>query len=637
MKTTARCCLLVSALTAWPLSAKTPLIELRQTVIRAPELEVIELLSTAHRTDEEISAQLWKWVRQGDATIVSEVTTAADDREPLSVSSGRRAWIPTESDQDLDRLWLTPAAFEEKLVGTSIECRLTALSPMFFDGRASAEWKTTFALRAPLVVKWPASWLEKAQPIHGWMDWRDTFEESFTGKIWLTNEEPTIVAMLPPADQVWPGKRKGRWLDVFEARLVSADDHNLPKADLANGPTAMSRTTLIGISIDAGKALELSLQRDGAGDEVLLQGLLGEVKSGKAQVRFSTSGAAGLGDALTTVSARQHNYPTEMPSVPSAWDWRAVGTSLVAEAYAGNLVAYSLQHSLTPPGRTTWQLSLDDPSVVMHEPQFRDLKLRSETVLPQNGTRLLGILHVPACMDGNGLSATQTILVFARRDTFPAAGVAPPADPQTVRSYCEAELIVFEVPASEEAQWRASGEDLFHESDRKLFSTLTDRVKAGTSGIVAHLSVMIAKQGHATLAIQEEVMTAMEFDPPQDGAPNCMRPTGLDVIAAGSQWEVELTTPDEAEVHVPQGALRMKQKFTHTTALPVEPTLQSLIDHYRKHGEENYPEALRFVEAWEGEHTLVPGEPLCLGLRTPPGIASPDVRHVAFVRMREVK
>lgn len=609
-------------LTSRPCRAVDPALEVRQVVIRAPEMEVIGLVTGFKKTDAEVAAQLWQSVKEGRASVVSDVTSAANDHRSLSVSSGRHVWLPSELDQDFDRLYMTPIGYEEHFIGTSLECLLVSASPFAFDGRVQAEWKTGYSPRRPLTVKWPTSWLniwenDKATDklVHGWLDWRDLFEEKITGSVWFGGGDPAIIAILPPADQLWPGGRKGRWLDVFLAQVTKPGWQKVQPSEPAAQSPAVTRMMLFGIGVDAKEALAIMAAREPKEDAALLQKLLARVRRGDARMHLCAGSANDPTGERELLSARLHNFPTEMPSIPSSWDYQPVGTHWYMDDDA-----LSLRQDLAPPARTEWPLAADVPEAIMWQPRFRGMKI--ETVRSTtSGTHLLSLLHIPKVMHSVGIPAHESVLIFAQHE-----GASPPDATPPNRDY-EAEMIVFELPAKEKSAWQPTDVNR-QEPDNKRFQALIDRVKSGSAAIAAHVVLHIHAGSRATASITEDYMTATEFDPPEKiGSPR-MRPTALEMLPVGSRWEVDVHDPQ-----VGGSALSLTHTFHHSTAKPIEPSLQDTLAIAATKKVE-YPGAVHPFESWsDADLKLTPGQPRCLGTRKPPGIQG-DVLHVAFVRLQ---
>lgn len=674
------CLALLALAAAAPCPAADAAPQVRQVVIRAPEMEVVGLMagtttsSPAQKplTEAARISALWQAVREGRARVLSDLTSAASPNRGALVRQGRHVWLPTELDQDTDRLQMPPTSYEEYFVGTSLQTGPATELPTFMD------WKGECIPRGPVVVKWPVSWLNlyvdfKPDPrkrlIRGWLDFRDTFEESVIGSVELRGARPQILAIMPPADQVWPGDRQGRWLDVFLAHASipgqpppppEAEPAPDPKAKVgpaARPPTApadpfapapaaaptprprpMGETTMLyGVSIPATEAALLLLKRDPAQDAALLGALLARVRAdngagtGTARLQVCIGSGYRPGSRHSLQSARLHRIPTEMPSIPSAWrDWR-IGTSLEMD-----LGALGLDHDLAPPGRSEWRLAQDDPQAVMWQPRPRSLKLNVESPT-LTGTHLVGLLHVPEVMrqQGTGLEdKEESILCFAQHSGH-LVSESPHADPPPV---FEAEVIVLEMPGSSVDEFEGLPGDPQPDAEDDRFRQLMSRVQTGEVRVAAHAMATANGRSKANLRIAEQHKHATEFDPPED-TPR-MRPTALEDIYAGTEMEIE-TSGNPA----PPFEIHVQLSFKHSTALPMEPDLPATLAAAAKNENGPYPDSTHPQEAWtsSGNHattgssgiTVQDNKPYCLGARKPEGIGR-KVIHVAYLRVRRL-
>jgi hypothetical protein len=586
-----------------------PAVEIRQTIYRVPELDMIDWMMDGAPQDAEVVRRLQDAVTTGRASVVSRLTSSAVHGIRTHAQAGSEWWLPTEMNPDYDRLYQVPSSFETALSGTRLEFQFAAAEIMF---------KSSFAQRAPLAVKWPTSWLHMydhithkptGKAIHGWMDWYDRFAQEIIAEFTFRDDSPHLVAMLSPADQTWGAERQGRWLDVTVVQRVSGQD-TLPKTPEPVLPP--ERLLILGIAVDNVSAQALLGTRPQ--DEMLMRELMTRVKLGKARVvtcLLSANEKAGVRRSL--VSARHHAYPTEMPSIPSAWDERPVGTSFENEG-----VDLALTQDLAPPARTEWKLARDVPEAIMWEPRFRKLFLHSTaSAFTSPGTHLCAVTDIPAVLSGGDLPEHETVFLFKHRpaDGTTAAKNATPTD-------FEVEALIFEIPASDAADWQAVTTDDFtaftqqrlKQGSAKLQSRTLLRVQAGTRG---------------NLQVAEEYLTATEFDPPEAEAPFRMRPTALETLSVGLQFEAEV-------VEESPGVALLFINLKHSTAQPIEPGLEETLK-IAASGKEDYPGAKHEFDEWHGDALLSPpGTVHCLGLSVPPGGGVVSTR-IAFVRVRPAR
>jgi hypothetical protein len=587
-------------------STPAPAKEIRQTIYRVPELDMIEWLLDGSPSDAALVKRLQDAVTTGRTSVVSRLTSSTVHGIRIHAQAGSEWRLPSEMNPDYDRLYQVPSSFETALSGTRLE---------FQENEAEFMLKSTFAQRAPLVVKWPTSWLHvhdqnykpTGKAIHGWMDWHDRFEQEIIAEVALRDDSPHLVAMLPPADQLWGAERQGRWLDVTVMQQVSGND-TPPKAPEQAVPP--ERLLLLGIALDHDAAQALLATRPQ--DESLLRELVERVKRGEARVQScAVSANEKAGVRRTLASARQHVYPTEMPSIPSAWGMMPVGTRV--EMDGSGLV---LTQDLAPPARTEWKLAQDVPEAIMWEPRFRKLSLHSAAAgFTSPGTRLCAVADIPAVMSGGDLPAHETVLLFTHRPANDAKFQAVPPD-------YEVETMIFEISAGEAEDWQEVKTDDFA-------SFTQQRLKQGTAKLQSRTLQRVQASTRSVLSVAEEYLTATEFDPPEPGAPLRMRPTALETLPVGLHVEVEVAA--EAD-----GIALVHLHLKHSTARPIEPGLEETLK-IAASGKEDYPGAKHEFEEWRGDALLSPpGTVHCLGLSIPPGSGSAATR-VAFVRVRPAR
>ncbi|MGV3661356.1 MAG: hypothetical protein ACO1TE_14305 [Prosthecobacter sp.] len=651
-----------------PARADEGALEARQIVIRAPELDVAALMVDTGKTEASRIAALWQAVKEGRARVISDLSSAADGGKEVLVRQGQHAWLPTELDQDTDLLQMPPTAHEEYFTGTSLQCRPVV------PGAGASQWHGVCIPRGPAMVKWPVSWLNlyvnfkpdpKNRLIRGWLDFHDTFQQETVGAVTLRSARMQILAVMPPADQVGlePGDRAtagpGRWLDVFLAQVKaagqqpSAEPEPEPGPDpapapnpeprdpfapmphnLRNGikPLPQGQTNMFyGIGIPAAEAATLLRRRDPAQDAALLEKLVSRVHAGTARMRLCVGSGNDVQLRHSITSARVHQVPSEMPSIPSAWENQPIGTTLEME-----LNLFEIHQDLAQPGRSEWKLALDDPLAVMWQPRPRFMTLRGETP-GMRGTHLLGLLHIPEVMrqpgSGLDLKEPESILVFGQY----LGGHAITGNLDEQPAPFEAEVIVLEMPGASVDDFEGLPGDPQPDEEDERFQQLMSRVQTGEVRIAAHAMAATAR-GRALLRIAELHKTATEFDPPET-TPR-MRPTALESLHAGTEMEIEANgnSAPPFEIHV-------NFSFKHSTGLPVEPDLPATLAAAAKNENGPYPESKHPQETWTSSDkhdisgssgiTVQDNKPFCLGARKPPGITR-KVIHVAYLRVRRL-
>jgi len=600
-------------------SSPAPAEEIRQTIYRVPELDMIEWLLDGETSDAALIKRLQE---KGRASVVSQLTTTVAKGVRTKAQSGFECWLPTEMNPSYELLYQLPSSFESVLAGTRLE----------YSGDV---WISSFSPRAPLAVQWPTSWLNvydlktyksTGKAILGWMDWYDHFNQEIIGEVAFSDASPHLVAMMSPADQTWGAERKGRWLDVTVAQRLNAkilppappEVSQVPADPFAPVDTlapiyashAQPPLLVLGIALDQEKAQALLAEREPGKDEALLRGLVAQVKLGQAHVVTCTLSANQLNRRVQT-SARHHAYPTEMPSIPSAWNEMPVGTSFELEGEN-----FSLTQDLAPPARTEWKLARDMPEAIMWEPRFRKLSIHSRThAATVAGTHLIAVADIPEVMSASDLPGHETVLLFTHR---PASETAPKA---TKPDY-EIEALIFEIPAAEAQAWQQVKAD--------DFATFTQqRLKSGSTKLKAHAMLRQWPASEGRLRVTEDYMTATEFDPPEPDAPFRMRPTALETLHVGLDLETDLS--EEIE-----GIANANITLRLSTAKPIEPGLEETLKIAASE-KEDYPGAKHEFDEWGvGALRLAAGSVHYLGL--------PDIfggngvtTRVAFVRARLIR
>ncbi|MDI1314923.1 hypothetical protein [Prosthecobacter sp.] len=606
---------------------------LRQTIYRVPEMDMIEWLMNGPQSDAALEKRLQEAVAAGQASVVSNLSTTTSLNAPTQAQAGDECCVPKEVDQDLDRLYQLPVSFATVQAGTRLEGDI---------GGPQAAWKSHYAPCPPLAVKWPTSWLrvhDRAQgkstgkAIHGWMDWYDRFEETTLGEVAFHDASPHLISMMPPADQTWGTERKGRWLDVTiaqrqlggdrqpgKSQALSPDEAKQPADPFAPDPISPAQQPsfapatpppllMLGIALDSDQAQALLTTRQQGKDEDLLRELVSQVKTGKAQVVACSASANQFQNGRKTqVSARMHAYPTEMPSIPSAWNERTVGTRLEQEG--GNV---ALQQDLAPPARTEWKLARDMPEAIMWEPRFRSLFLNSETsAFTQSGTYLCAVTNIPAVISGGDIPEHETVFLFAQRS---AKGPAP----KTASGDFEVETLIFEIPAKDAKEWQAVKSD-------DLMAFTQQNLKQGAATLQSYTMQRTQASVRSTLNVTEEYMTATEFDPPNRDAPYRMRPTALMTLPVGLQLKVEV-------IASPNGTSQLGISLKHSTARPVEPGLEETLQIYTS-GKDVYPGAKHEFDEWTEKIRIIPGKFHCL--LSPSHGGGVVTTRIAFVRVHPI-
>lgn len=584
-----------------------PAASVQQTIYRVTETDMLEWMLKTSPDDAAVAHHLEEAVAAGQASIISNASLVMQPGTRVEAQVGSEHWLPIELEQDFDRLYMLPVAFKPLLQGTLLDFNTSGPPDMKSDASTGA-FNSTYAPRAPLAVKWPTSWLRamdekgtRSKALHGWMDWYDRFEEHRAGSVRFRSAAPHLVAMMPPADQVWGTDRPGRWLDVT---VMQQPGWTAPPA--AEASAASPRRMFIGIALDSDAAHALLAARKGGQDDfALLRDLLSRVREGKARV-MTCALAAHDPSRCTQTSARLHAYPTEMPSIPSAWAEQPVGTQLEME---GELV--SLTQHLAPPARTEWKLARDMPEAIMWEPRFRTLSMiTSAFALTTRGTHLLAAADVPAVMTAADLPANETFLLFSHLDSRADA-------PAVAQRDFEIETLIFETSAQDAAAWQGVEGDAFESFSQQ-------QLKDGRAKLQSHTLLRTNLSPQIKLAVLEEYQTATGFDPPTREAPFRMRPTALQTLPVGLQFEGELTAD-------PDGNVGLNIRLQHSTAKPIEPGLEETL-RISADEKAKYPGAKHEQDEWTETLHLTPGK--FHRLLPPAAAGGKATTRIAFVRVR---
>jgi len=193
------------------------------------------------------------------------------------------------------------------------------------------------------------------------------------------------------------------------------------------------------------------------------------------------------------------------------------------------------------------------PEAIMWEPRFRKLSLHNAaSAFTSPGTHLCAVTDIPAVLSGGDLPEHETVFLFKHRpaEGTTAAKKATPPD-------FEVEALIFEIPASDAADWQAVTTD--------DFTTFTQqRLKQGTAKLQSHTLLRVQAGTRGNLQVVEEYLTATEFDPPEAEAPFRMRPTALETLPVGLQFEADVAEESP-------GVAKLIVNLKHSTPNPSNP------------------------------------------------------------------
>lgn len=623
--------------------AADPDVTLRQVVIRAPELQVLTAMM-ANPEDDALARILWAWVDDGTAKIVSDLSAPYANKDRVVARSGKQFKWVTEIDQDFEKGMLIPTGWTDVFVGTSLEAEVDGPPIYKNNPRIVASWNASFSPRDPQQVPWPTWWPDIQKPTVNWYPQQDFYVEKVVTAGQFLPQSTVILGVMPRADRFEVDQQGVKTLDVVVAQVKPIALSELPdkRADLPMG--YHSRFTVLGFGLKDREALELLQRVDLERDQVLLDELLKQTAAGKVPLRTCSMVSQLSGQRARLESSREHSYPTEMPTIPSAWEMRPVGTILETDyVFPGYMnIAFELHPAL--PRRAEWRCALDSPALIMWQPQFIVRGIQTALSFGREGVAFLGTMRTPDHLkDMNGVIPGETLMLFAKLDeSAPHPGPDPlkgepfdnakPGYPDPPSRGLELEAVVFEVSAKEAASWNLDPAR-FDDGDR--FTQLMARAKSATAKIAAHVAVATRPGQRSTVTTVEEVITVTEVDPPQDEWLGRYRPTAMNMIPCGTVWEADFTI-DASKDPFDHGApeVHLTHKLQHHVAPPLEPAYQAMIDVSRKTMGRTVPEVILYEETWEGKVTLKPGKVRFIGLKHPPGEAFKDKLHLAFLRVR---
>lgn len=628
--------------------AADPNVTVRQVVIRAPELRVVTAM-LANPDDDALAKILFGWVDDGTAKIVSQVSDLYGKNESVTVRSGKLSRRGSEIDQDFEKGTLTPMDWEEVFVGTSLEAKVPGRRSFKNSSYLEADWKAFFSPRDQENVPWPTWWPAIPKPTVNRFEMQDYYVEKVETAARFVSQGSVILGVMRRADQIEPDPNKVQTLDIVVAQMNSyAKPAPSVTAAEVDHPSLRSRLTVLGFGVKDHEAVDLLARIDWDHDKSLLDEMMKRVTAGKAILRTSSALSQSSGQRAHLESSREYSYPTEMPTIPSAWQMRPVGTILEADYSFPRTLNLDFEYHPALPRRAEWRCALDSPALTMVQPQFIVRKIQTALSFGNDGVVFLGAMRTPDHLkDIPGVVPGETLMLFTRLDEStpcpepdplkdvpfdPFDPNAKPRAPDPPPRGLELEAVVFEVSAQEVASWNLDP-TRFDDGDR--FTQLMARTKNATAKIVAHVAVATRPGQRSTVSTVEEVITVTEVDPPQDEWPGRYRPTGMNMIPCGTVWEADLGI-DDSKDPFDHGApeVHLIHKLQHHVAPPLEPAYQAMIEEARKTMGATVPEAVVYEEVWEGEITLKPGKVRFIGLKHPPGAAFKDKLHLAFVRVR---
>ncbi len=646
---------LESSAMAW---TKPPPVILRQIVIRAPKTELVGAVMT-NPDDEALAKLLWGWVAEGKASVLSEIA-ARPTSDRASFRSGADVHLTTENDQDFENAQLRPVGWRDVFVGTSCECQIQAPREAY-EGRLheralyDVNIAASFSPRNEENVRWPVWWPPNPATKPNWYEQKEFYLE----RVFTTTTVPLgghrVLGVVRRADQLEPDPMRIETLDIVLVHLSPAAEaqgmlaKSPPKAPSAQetkaaapdpfavtepaGLPAQARCTLLAFGVADREAVTLLSRTGPHRDKELLDLLLQESSAHRANLRDFAIVSSCSGHRATVESARWHSFPTEMPTIPSAWEEYPSGTRMEIDPLFPRGVSFSFEHHPVPPRRAEWRCALDTPDLFMWQPQFIVRRINSSMEIGADGVALLGAMRTPDCGLGvPGLKPGETLIVMLRMDIdHPAPEELQAAGAGASR--LEVEAVVFDVPASEALPWPAPPDE--PGDDGALFAALLARVDGRQLKIAAHaaLGTLLGGSNRASAVELAQSVTVTE----NNDSPIRYRPTAMESHEVGTILE----TVADAGSHALADAknLHLKYILKHDTAMPQQPDYRDMIASLdeKKNPGRHPPPAVFFQETWEGTASVSVDRPKFIGARVPAGANMKDRLHVAFLRVRVLK
>jgi hypothetical protein len=605
----------------------------RQWIIRAPENRVMAAALQSPE-DDALAKTLRGWVTDGTASVVSEVSGDIPPEGQISSKSGRFFDWVTENDQEFGSetgvAILTPTATQKVFIGSSLQAQLRGRFKYNARPLVEADWTAFFSPCDERSVPWPYWWPEtKKQPKVSWYQQKDFFVEQVTTAARFLPGRDTILGIMRRADDLEPNLKRPRTLDVILAQVNPGEKSAAAGMD-SRPLSPHGRCTVLGFGVNDREAVNL-LTGTAANGKPLLDALLKKLAAGEVQLRLFTSMASFQGQRSTLQSVRLHSYPTEMPTIPSAWETRNVGTTLEIDTVYDD-VNFDFKFHPALPRRAEWRCALETPELFMWLPQLFVRKVHTAFELGVDGVALLGAMRTPECQEGaKGIVPGETLVLMAKLDGM--TDIPNDHSYRQVGPTVELESIVFDVPASEKAAWQTG---IAGVSDDEHFQALMERTKGHEVKLAAHVVVTTRPGQRSEATSIGEVQTVTEVDPPTEISPTRYRPTAMEYIPCGTTWEVESELVRPADPLHAMGPLEVHVNYTlrHDVSPPQEPDYEDMINEARNSPTGDVPRAIIFEEMWEGQTALAPGNARFIGTRGPPGDAFKDRLHVAFLRAR---
>jgi hypothetical protein len=571
--------------------------------------------------------------------------------------------LVTENDQLFEKALLVPSHWDNVFVGTSCQGEFRMPKRVGQGQFADFTWDASYSPRDEEDVPWPVWWPPNPAKEPNWYQQKDFFCEKVTTGSSVPVGRHRILAVMRSADELEPDPLRIETLDIIllhvspdAARMVTppvtpkraeakADPPNPFAAAAPSASPWQARFTVFTFGVGDREAVALLSRTGPHRDKKLLEHLLKESAAYRAPLRDFLAVNTRSGQRATVESARWYSYPTEMPTIPSAWGEYPSGTRMEIDPLFPRSVTFAFEYHPVPPRRAEWRCALDTPDLFMWQPQFIVRRINSAMECGADGVALIGAMRTADCNLGvSGLSGNETLVSMLRLDdNIPLPKVAPPGgDPDYAR--LELEAIVFDVPATEAASWTAPASEKERApaaDDSQRFATLLERVDDKQVKIAAHVAVGASvgngyiNRAHRVSAV-ELVKTVAVIE--NNDSPIRYRPTAVEETEVGTTLEVDPAVDPNIALTKAK-LIDVSYTLKHDVAMPQQPDYRDMIASLdeKKNPSRRPPPAIFFQEIWKGDATVNVGGTQFIGARTPPGEKMKDRLHVAFLRVRVVQ
>jgi hypothetical protein len=245
---------------------------------------------------------------------------------------------------------------------------------------------------------------------------------------------------------------------------------------------------------------------------------------------------------------------------------------------------------------------------------------------------LVAAMRTPECIKGSdkGPAMGETMIIFAELSQPEGTPPIKAHTPDEPKPYLDLEAVIFDLPSSEAAEWRGTG-DREAVDDEQRFQKALEKVKQGTANVVCHLNVAALSGQRTTVEYVEELVYVTEYNPVDHNPTGRYRPTALERDPVGSIWEVDPAFMDADGIGGNIPVISVNTSLRHDVLPAVQPTLKEAMKYTQDHPYRLPPPTFTKDE-WVTSVDLLSGKARCLGPVQPKGARFQNRIHVAFVR-----